>query len=172
MHEIEITQDIIPSSHGKSLIDSPHKGPITRSFGASWYLRVKTGWTNSAIAGNLRRHDHQVAAMASCALLDAMYRNPEELSACLKICTWQWCAFLHEDVIKWKLFRFTGHLCGEFIGHRWIPLTKQVTPNFAVFSGLGLNKQLSKLSWGWWFETPSRPLWRHCNGCGCIDWGI
>ena len=26
-----------------------------------------------------------------------------------------------------------------------------------------LNKQLSKQSWGWWFETPSRSLWRHCN---------
>ena len=26
-----------------------------------------------------------------------------------------------------------------------------------------LNKLLSKQSWGWWFETPSRSLWRHCN---------
>ena len=25
-----------------------------------------------------------------------------------------------------------------------------------------LNKRLSKQSWGWWFETPSRSLWRHC----------
>ena len=25
------------------------------------------------------------------------------------------------------------------------------------------NKQLSKQLWGWWFETPSHPLWRHCN---------
>ena len=24
-------------------------------------------------------------------------------------------------------------------------------------------KTLSKQSWGWWFETPSRPLWRHSN---------
>ena len=28
-----------------------------------------------------------------------------------------------------------------------------------------LNKRLSKQSWGCWFETPSRFLWRHCNGC-------
>ena len=28
---------------------------------------------------------------------------------------------------------------------------------------LRLNKQLSKQSWGWRFETPSRSLWRHCN---------
>ena len=24
-------------------------------------------------------------------------------------------------------------------------------------------EQISKQSWGWWFETPSRSLWRHCN---------
>ena len=25
----------------------------------------------------------------------------------------------HYDVIKWKHFRVTGHLCGEFTRHRW-----------------------------------------------------
>ena len=45
-----------------------------------------------------------------------------------------------------NMFRVTGHLWGEFTGHRWIPRTKA-----------------SKQSWSWWFETPSRPLWRHCN---------
>ena len=30
----------------------------------------------------------------------------------------------HHDVMKWKHFRVTGHLCGEFTGHRWIPRTK------------------------------------------------
>ena len=29
-----------------------------------------------------------------------------------------------DDVIKWRLFHVTGPLCGEFTGHRWIPLTK------------------------------------------------
>ena len=29
-----------------------------------------------------------------------------------------------------------------------------------------LNKRLSKQSLGWWFETPSRSLWRHCNDHG------
>ena len=33
-----------------------------------------------------------------------------------------------------------------------------------VFFDLRLNKRLNKPSWGWWFETPSRPFWRHCNG--------
>ena len=31
------------------------------------------------------------------------------------------------------------------------------------FFYLHLNKRLSKQSRRWWFETPSRPLWCHCN---------
>ena len=30
----------------------------------------------------------------------------------------------HDDVTKWKHYRVTGHLCGEFTGDRWIPRTK------------------------------------------------
>ena len=38
------------------------------------------------------------------------------------------------------------------------------TRSFDVFFDLRLNTRLNKQSWGWWFETLSRPLWRHCNG--------
>ena len=48
---------------------------------------------------------------------------------------------------------------GEF------PSQRPVTRGFDVFFDLRLNKRLSKQSWGWWFETPSRILWRHSNGC-------
>ena len=48
-------------------------------------------------------------------------------------------------------------VAGEF------PAQRSVTRSFDVFYDLRLNKRLSKHSWGWWFETPSRPLWRHCN---------
>ena len=44
-----------------------------------------------------------------------------------------------------------------------LPAQRPVTRNFDVFFALRLNKWLSKQSWGWWFETPSRSLWRHCN---------
>ena len=44
------------------------------------------------------------------------------------------------------------------------PTTKVlVVISFDVFFDLHLNKWLSKQSWGWWFETTSRQLWRHCN---------
>ena len=57
----------------------------------------------------------------------------------------------------------TGLLCGEFTGHQWITCTKASHAGFDVFFNLCLNKQLSKQSCGWWFETPSRSLWRQCN---------
>ena len=47
---------------------------------------------------------------------------------------------------------------GEF------PAQGPVTRIFDDLFDLYLNKRLSKQSWGWWFEMPSRPLWRHCNG--------
>ena len=63
-----------------------------------------------------------------------------------------------------NIFRVTGHFCGEFIGHRWIPHTKASDAElWWFFFHLRLNKRLSKQSWGWSFETPSSPLWRHCN---------
>ena len=46
---------------------------------------------------------------------------------------------------------------GEF------PTQRPVTRSFDVYFDLRPNKRLSKHSWGWWFETPSRPLWCHRN---------
>ena len=56
-------------------------------------------------------------------------------------------------------------LCGEFYGNWWIPITKASDAELWCFFDLRLNKGgLSKQSWGWWFETPFRPVLRHCNG--------
>ena len=52
---------------------------------------------------------------------------------------------------------------GEF------PTQRPVTRSFDVFFDLCLNKRLSKQWWGWWFETLSRPLWRHRNVLAVID---
>ena len=49
-------------------------------------------------------------------------------SAIIYICMIYECVLMwpddHDDVIKWKPFRVTGPLCGEFTGPRWIPRTK------------------------------------------------
>ena len=46
---------------------------------------------------------------------------------------------------------------GEF------PSQRPVTRSFDVFFDLHLNKRSSEQSRRRWFETPSCPLWRHCN---------
>ena len=43
------------------------------------------------------------------------------------------------------------------------PSKRPVAWRFDVFFDLRLNTRLSKQPWGWWFDKPSRPLWRHCN---------
>ena len=53
---------------------------------------------------------------------------------------------------------------GEF------PAQRPVTLSFDVLFDLRLNKRLSKQSWGWWFESLSRPFWRQCNAFEtCFD---
>ena len=46
---------------------------------------------------------------------------------------------------------------GEF------PSQRPVTRIFDVCFDLHLNKRFSKQPRRWWFETPPRSLWRHCN---------
>ena len=70
----------------------------------------------------------------------------------------------HDDVIKWKHFSALLAICA---GNSPIPgefsTKRPVTRSFDIFLDLRLNIRLSKQSWGWWFETLSRLLWRHRN---------
>ena len=71
---------------------------------------------------------------------------------------------IQDDVIEWKHFP------------RYWPFVRRIhrspvnSPHKGQWRGAlmfslicALSKQLSKHSWGWWFETPSRPSWCHCN---------
>ena len=49
---------------------------------------------------------------------------------------------------------------------RGSPSQRPVTRSFDISFDVRSNKRLRKQSEHWWFETPSRSLWRHCN-----DWG-
>ena len=72
-----------------------------------------------------------------------------------------------------NIFRVTGPLCGEFTGPGEFPTQMPVARSFDVFFDLSLNKRLNKQPWGWWFETPSWSLWRHCNvNMNFHDFGI
>ena len=67
----------------------------------------------------------------------------------------------HDDVIKWKHFlRYWPFV------PRWIPTQRPAARSCDVF----FDKRLCKQSWGWLFETLSRPLWRQCNDyCSCCS---
>ena len=75
----------------------------------------------------------------------------------------------HDDVIKWRHFpRYWSFARGN---HR-PPVN---SPHKGQWRG-ALTFSLicvwingwSKQSWGWWFETSSRPLWRHRRYLGCF----
>ena len=99
--------------------------------------------------------------------------------------TWQrmnrtFVSFIHYISNSWR-FRLITHFqtIGKVLLHSWwrhqmetlsallvpgeFPAQRPVTRSFYVFFDLRLNKRLKKQSWGWWFETLPRPVWRHSN---------
>ena len=77
-------------------VNSLHKGPVTRKM----FPFMTSSWWASVVSF------HQPF---DC-LFQSQQNNHERTT--------------HDDVIKWKHFRVTGPLRGEFTGHRWIPLPK------------------------------------------------
>ena len=76
----------------------------------------------------------------------------------------------HDDVTKWKHFpRYWPFLRGI---HRW-PVNSPHNGQWrgALIFSL-ICKRWSKQYWGWWFETPSRPLWRHCNVLSIVKYWL
>ena len=69
-----------------------------------------------------------------------------------------------DDFVKWKHFpRYWPFVRGIHRSPVISPRKGQWCGALVFSFYLRLNKWLSKQSWGWWFETLSRPLWRHCN---------
>ena len=62
-----------------------------------------------------------------------------------------------------NIFRVTGPQAGNSPVPGEFPAQRPVMRSFDVFFDLRPNKRLSKQRWGRWFETPSSPVWRHCN---------
>ena len=52
------------------------------------------------------------------------------------------------------------------------PTQRPLTRSFDIFFDLRQNKLLSKQWWGFWFETPSLPLWRHWSVKRIIIWSL
>ena len=62
-----------------------------------------------------------------------------------------------------NIFRVTAICAGNSTVPGEFPTQRPVTRGFDVYFDLRSNKRLSKQWWGWWFETASRPSWRHRN---------
>ena len=69
-------------------------------------------------------------------------------------------------VVWWRHQICAGNspVTGEF------PSQRPVTRSLDVFFHLRLTKRFNKQSARRQFETPSRSLWRHCNGIGPVSW--
>ena len=86
---------------------------------------------------------------------------------CLTVIMWYRSGIIclcHDDVIQWKHFlRYWPFVWGIHRSRVNSPHKGQCCGALTFFFDLCPNKRLSKQWWGWWFETPSSPLWRHCN---------
>ena len=70
---------------------------------------------------------------------------------------------MHYDVIEWKHFpRYWPFVRGIHRSPVNSPHKGQLRGAVMISLTCALNKRLSKQTWGWWFETQSRSLWRHC----------
>ena len=107
---------------------------------------------------------------------------------CIKCCKTVWmyihcnvfCSYCYYScaigVLKWPyLIAWWRHqmeafsallaICaGNSPGTGEFPTQRPITRGFEVYFDRCPNKRLIKQSWGWWFETPPRPLRRHRNG--------
>ena len=126
-------------------VNSSHKGPVKRKMFPfddviiSWCLLYGQGLTKHHSCRVIEKlicmtwlHTHAVASMVV-QWKSMMTSSNGNISALLAICAGN------------------SPVPGEF------PAQRPVTRIFDVFFDLRLNKRLSKPSWGWWFETPSRP---------------
>ena len=96
----------------------------------------------------------EVYASNSMAMISWHPKHPTVLQ--LNVNTW-WRHQLETFSALLALCAGNSPVTGEF------PAQRPVTRSFDVFFDLSMNKWLSKQSWGWWSETPSRPSWHHCN---------
>ena len=162
----------------------PAQRPVTRTLMFTLICARINDWVINREAGDLRRlldhYDVSVMALLSCitgsnviivGILLAFLTNFFAVHGALSFCQWVnmvawdvrgswWCHGIEPFSALLALCAGNSPVTGEF------PSQRPVTQNFYVFSDLRPNKPLSKQSTHWWFETPSRSLWRTCYDCG------
>ena len=115
-------------------------------------MHINSVWLYTIYPKNYT-HEVRLAVAWCCSIL------PKSLmvtSLALGTTTW-WRHQMETISALLALCKGNSPVTGEF------PSQRPMMRKFDIFYDLRLNKRLSKQSWGWWFDTPSHPLWRHCN---------
>ena len=86
----------------------------------------------------------------------------------VRLCPWLivgLCVSLDDDVIKWKHFPRNWPFVRRIHRSPVNSSHKGQWRGALMFSLIcvWINDWVNKQSWGWWFETLARPLWRHCK---------
>ena len=107
---------------------------------------------------------------------NTLFQKPSMFQAVLRMCfqwhSWEGKWHMHDIVIKWKHFP----RCWPFVwGIHRSPvnfLHKGQWRGASMFSLIcaRINGSVNNRDRGWWFETLSCSLWRHCNGVGGGVW--
>ena len=152
----------------------PTQRPVTRSSDVFFDLRHNKplskqpwGWWCETLSCSLWRHHngywirHMANSMALYGLCNFNIKVPwHSVRSCMteniSWITW-WRHQMGTYVALLAFCAGNSPVTDEF------PAQRPVTRSFDVFFDLRLNKRLGNQSWGWWFETPLRSLWRHCN---------
>ena len=129
-------------------INNVSHGKSNTGIDGTFMAGYQVGTLKDARDGGLRRLNQKYISKMDISVLPWWRHEIETFSALLAICAGN------------------SPVSGEF------PTQRPETRSFDVFFDLRLNKRFSKQWWGWWFETLSRPLWRHCNGRSGWHWLI
>ena len=141
--------------------------PLTENFtlSLSYVTQCKTSYQhyhhkgksltqNNRIQLKFIPHGRWLKTCASKSVLLRYLSIPFELFWAHIVWSW-WCH-------QMEIFSALLALCdGNSTGISRLPPQRPV--GFAVFFDLRMETLLSKQSRRWWFETPSRSLWRHCS---------
>ena len=106
---------------------------------------------------HLSRHQRSLLSLLICLLSVTHGIMAQEYVYMRKLNTAWWWHQMETFSLLLALCAGNSPVTGEF------PAQRPVTQSFDVSLDLRLNKQLRKQSWDWWFEMPSRSLWRHHN---------
>ena len=132
-------------------MDSPHKGPVI------WTICLLTCLPEGAAEQSIELPVTRDAIAPMWRHFNGFGKSNDSIQkAICRKSRWR-----HQMVTFSALLVFcagNSSITGEF------PRQRPVTRSFAVFFDPRLDQQLSKQWRRWWFETPSRSLWRQCNG--------